>query len=439
MSSLAEPPPQELPALVERTLVSSFLENVPDYVYFKDRRSRFIAVSKSMIRYFGGATREQIIGRTDFDFFSPRFARPAYEAEQQIIHTGEPVLNKLERELWPDGRVTWVVTSKMPLRDERRQIIGTFGISKDITKTKELEAALEKTQKEIIDASRNAGMAEVATGVLHNVGNVLNSLNVSASVITSCLRQSKADSLAKLGALLRDHRAGLSDYLTHDAKGKRVPEFVASLARHALEERDRLTQEIAALQKNIDHIKEIVSMQQAYATMIGVIEPLDPAALMEDALRMNADTLARHEVKIVRDFKFVPPVLAERSKVLQILINLIRNAKYACDDGPSPEKIITLRIDTDPPNNGAERERVDPAFVCLAVEDNGVGIPAENLTRIFAHGFTTRADGHGFGLHSAANAAHEMKGSVAVSSAGPGRGATFTLQLPVAPPAVPAQ
>jgi signal transduction histidine kinase len=205
-----------------------------------------------------------------------------------------------------------------------------------------------------------------------------------------------------------------------------VPDFLRSLARHTVEERSRLTQEIAALQKNIDHIKEIVSMQQAYATTAGVVEPLDPAMLMEDALRISADALARRDVHIVRDFKFVPAMLGERGKVLQILVNLIRNAQFACEEGPAPQKTIVLRIDT-----------AGDDSIRLIVEDNGVGIPAENLTRIFGHGFTTRANGHGFGLHSSANAAREMKGALTVHSAGPGKGATFTLQLPAAPPAVP--
>ncbi len=414
---------------LDRVLVSAFLENIPDRVFFKDRRSRFIAVSKSCIRNFGGATLAQIIGRTDFDFFSGRHAREAYVTEQEIMRTGQPVLDKLEQETWSDGRVTWSRTSKLPLRDERGQIIGTFGLSRDVTQTHEMECALEKAHKELVGASRTAGMAEVATGVLHNVGNVLNSLNVSASVIAIGLRQSKAESLAKIAAMLREHQTHLGEFLTQDAKGRRVPEFIASLARHAIEERARLTQELAALQKNIDHIKEIVSMQQAYATMIGVVEPLDPAQLMEDAWRMNAGSLVRHEVRVVRDLQFVPAVLAEKAKVLQILVNLIRNAKHACDETGLPDKTVTLRLAV-----GASPDRVH-----LIVQDNGVGIPAENLTRIFGHGFTTRANGHGFGLHSSANAAREMKGSLSVHSDGPGHGATFILELPVAPPCVPAE
>jgi signal transduction histidine kinase len=162
-------------------------------------------------------------------------------------------------------------------------------------------------------------------------------------------------------------------------------------------------------------------MQQAYATMVPVVEPLDPATLMEDALRMNAGAFERHGVTVMREFNARDRVLAEKAKVLQILLNLIRNAKYACDERGHADKIITLRVTA-----GAAGR------VQLVVADNGSGISAENLTRIFRHGFTTRTNGHGFGLHSSANAAREMKGSLEVHSDGPGRGAVFTLELPVA-------
>jgi signal transduction histidine kinase len=271
--------------------------------------------------------------------------------------------------------------------------------------------------------------------VLHNVGNVLTSLNVSTSVIATSLHQSKAESLAKLAALLDEHQGDLADFVAHDPKGRRVPDFIESLAKHAIEERDRLLQEVASLQENIDHIKEIVTMQQAYATMVGVIEPLDPALLVDDSLRMNAGALIRHEVAVTREFHPVPPILAEKAKVLQILINLIRNAKYACDESGRIEKNITLRIephlasDRSGPSGGNAR----PTHVRIVVEDNGIGITPGNLPKIFEHGFTTRTTGHGFGLHSSIVAAKEMKGTLSVRSEGPGKGATFTLELPSAP------
>jgi C4-dicarboxylate-specific signal transduction histidine kinase len=143
--------------------------------------------------------------------------------------------------------------------------------------------------------------------------------------------------------------------------------------------------------------------------------------LVEDALRMNTGALARHEITLVRDFAPVPPLTVEKHKVLQILVNVIRNAKYACDESAHKDKQIKLRI--------FQREQ----WVCVAVADNGVGIAPENMTRIFNHGFTTRKDGHGFGLHSGALAAAELGGKLTAQSDGPGQGATFTLELPLRP------
>jgi PAS domain S-box-containing protein len=411
------PRPAERP--LDRTLVRAFLENVPDAVYFKDRDSRFIAVSRSKAQRHGMLP-EQLLGRNDDEFFTQDHARRARAEEESIMATGQPILGKVHRITWTDGRQGWGEVTKLPLRDLNGEIIGTFGVTKDITEAEEMRAKLEQAHRSLLETSRTAGMAEVATGVLHNVGNVLTSLNVSASVIATGLGQSKAESLAKVSALLQEHASDLGQFVAYDPKGHRVPEFLESLSQHLLEERDRLLREIASLQENIDHIKEIVSMQQSYATMVGVVEALDPAALLEDALRMNASALVRHDVSVVRQFTAAPRVRVEKGKVLQILINLIRNAKYAADEGHPPEKIVTVGV--------------EPAgdFVRLIVQDNGIGIPAENLEKLFTHGFTTRSGGHGFGLHSSAIVAREMKGSLTAHSEGVGRGATFILALPVA-------
>jgi PAS domain S-box-containing protein len=430
MDAMLANPPELLPrpdaALLDRVLVDAFLENVHDFVYFKDRQSRYIALSKSLVSCFGCTSPLEVLGRSNFDFFSRENAQASFDDEQAIIRTGQPILDKVEQKIFPDGRMIWLSMTKMPLRDNYGDIIGTFGVSRDITAARHLKLELEVAQKDLVDASRVAGMAEVATGVLHNVGNVLSSLNVSATMIGTGLRGSKADSLAKICGLIAENRTQLGPFLTADPKGRKLPEFIASLAAHGVAERDRLLGEIASLQKNIDHIKEIVTMQQAYATTVGHVEPLAPESLMEDALRMNSGSLVRHDVRVVQDFSFTPAVLGEKGKILQILVNLIRNAKYACDDGPHADKVITLRIA--PTAEGR---------VQFIVRDNGVGIPAENLTRIFGHGFTTRKHGHGFGLHSSANAAREMKGTLVAASEGPGLGATFTLDLPAAPPALP--
>ncbi len=420
MSARPSTPPLDtlIAERLDSTLVRAFLENVPDFVYFKDRESRFIAVSHSQAARHH-CSPEEMVGRSDPDFFTAEHARKSRADEERIMATGETLLNQRERTAFLDGSQRWSEVTKLPLRDAAGEIIGILGLTTDITPAEETRNKLEQTQKNLLDASRRAGMAEVATGVLHNVGNVLTSLNVSASVIAASLHQSKAGSLAKLSDLLGEHSADIGDFVAHDPKGRRIPEYMETLARHSLQERDRLLHELDSLQQNIDHIKEIVSMQQSYATMVGVSEPLDPVVLMEDSLRMNAGALVRHEVRVERRYQPTPRTIAEKAKVLQILINLIRNAKYAADEGRRTDRLVTLRI-----------EPGEPGRVRLIVQDNGIGIPAENLARLFTHGFTTRAGGHGFGLHSSVVVAREMKGSLSAHSDGPGCGATFTLDLP---------
>ena len=406
----------------ERDLLASLLDSSPDPIYFKDAQSNFLKTGKAQAKLFGLKTADEMKGKSDSDFYAEAHARAAFKDEQEIIRTGQALIGKVEREITKNGRETWALTSKMPLRNKSGQIIGTFGISKDITPIKEAEEKLAQVHKQLVDASHQAGMAEIATSVLHNVGNVLNSVNVSCSLIAEKARNSKVANLNKAMAMMRAHTTDLGDYLLNDPKGKRLPDYLASLAEHLDEEQKSILREVASLMNNIIHIKEIVAMQQNYAKASGVLESLKVKDLVEDALSMNTGSMARHQVKVVREFNEVPPILTEKHKVLQILVNLIGNAKYACDDSGHEAKQITLRI-----ANG-------DGLVKISVTDNGIGIPPENLTRIFNHGFTTRKDGHGFGLHSGALAAKELGGALRATSEGTGRGAVFTLELPVTQP-----
>jgi signal transduction histidine kinase len=310
----------------------------------------------------------------------------------------------------------------MPLYDDHGEIIGTFGISKNITAFKEAEAQVEELHKQLLQASRQAGMAEVATSVLHNVGNVLNSVNVSATLLLDNAKASHVTYLGKAIALLNEHAADLGAYLANDPKGRHLPGFLSQISEELTQERQCIITELESLRENIEHIKEIVAMQQNYANVSGVVETVKVADLVEDALRMNAGVLARHDVALTRDYAGAPAIRVEKHKVLQVLVNLIRNARHACDESGRKDKQITIKI----------RQR--DQWVCVAVIDNGVGIPPENRTRIFNHGFTTRKDGHGFGLHSGALAATELGGTLTALSDGIGKGATFTLELPLQPP-----
>lgn len=402
----------------ERDLLHTLLECSVDSIYFKDTQSRYVKVGRALAQVFGLDSPEKLIGRSNRDFLSEEQAARALADEQEIMRTGQPIYNRIEHETTPDGRESWVLTSKVPWLGKSGEIIGTFGVSKDISALKEAEKKVADIHNQLLETSRQAGMAEVATSVLHNVGNVLNSINVSATLVADRMRTSKIANLAKVGAMIEAHLPDLPDFLSRDPKGQAIAPYLSKLGGELVSEQGVLLDELDQLRKNIEHIKEIVAMQQSYAKISGVAETVALADVVEDAIRINAGALDRHQVALVRDYRCTPVLTLERHKVMQILVNLIRNAKYACDESGRTDKCITIRIEQ------------DDAAVYLRVIDNGVGIPRENLTRIFEHGFTTRKCGHGFGLHSGAITAKELGGALAAASEGPGLGATFTITLP---------
>jgi PAS domain S-box-containing protein len=344
-------------------------------------------------------------------FHPPGFYRTMWETILQGCVWQGDICNKKKT-----GELYWESASIAPVRDPHGRTTRIVAIKEDISERRRL-------QRELLETSRMAGMAEVATSVLHNVGNVLNSVNVSSSLIADKVRQSKAANLGKAVALMRANEPNLGAFLTQDTKGRKLLGYLESLAAHLAAEQEEMVGELVLLNKNVEHIKEIVAMQQSYSKVSGISEIVTPSDLVEDALRMNGASLDRHHIELVREYSETPTILVEKHKVLQILVNLIRNAKYACDDAGRTDNRLTARVGL----AGGDRVRI-------SIIDNGVGIPAENAARLFSHGFTTRRNGHGFGLHSGALAAREMGGSLTARSDGAGKGAEFTLELPLRPP-----
>ncbi len=278
---------------------------------------------------------------------------------------------------------------------------------------------LYSAQRQLSDASRRAGMAEVATSVLHNIGNVLNSVNVACKVLIDSIRQSRSNGLTKAAALISEQR-DLGAFFTNDERGKRLPEYLCKLAETIGAEQSANLATLQSLEKNIDHITAIVGMQQKHARFAGVIESLSLAELMEDAIRFNSAASDGQAVEIVRELDDLPAVDVDRHRMIQIIMNLLSNARQAVQGAEDERRRIIVRV-----------KKEDDFRVAIEIEDFGVGIPKENLTKIFNLGFTTRKDGHGFGLHSSSCNAIEMGGTLTAHSDGPGRGALFRLLIPI--------
>ena len=403
----------------KRNLLRTLIDNLPDAVFVKDTEGRVIIDNLAHARYLGFNDPTETIGKSDFDCFPREKAELFRKPELALLQSGKAYDGE-ENLTLANGEPCWFRTTKVPLRDDSGKIIGLAGINRDITERKKWEAEMESLHKQLLETSRHAGMAEVATSVLHNVGNVLNSVNVSASVVGDQVRSSNLERLSKVISLLQENRSDLSGFFKQEEKGRKLISFLEALFVILKKERETVQGEVEALTKNIEHIKKIVAMQQTYAKVAGVIETVSPSELIEDALRMHEAAFQRHAINVVRDYADAPKIAVDRHKVIQILVNLLGNAKYACDCNDPVNRIIRVRLNT-----------VDHDRIRMEVIDNGMGIAAENVTRIFSYGFTTRKNGHGFGLHSGALAAKEMGGSLNATSNGPGQGAAFILELPI--------
>ena len=299
-------------------------------------------------------------------------------------------------------------------RTSQRRLVG---IILDISQRVGAEQRERLLQKQLREASHQSGMAEVATGVLHNVGNVLNSLGVASSTVQARLKASPVDRVERVAAMLDAHQGALGEFLTNDPRGKRLPEYLSALGGQLKKEAEGLQEEVSAISGHVQYLCEIVQAQQSFARVGGAEEAVNVRELVDAALTLKGQEL--NGVEIRRDIGVVPEVWTDRYKLLQIIVNFIANACDAMAANAAGSRRIAI---------GAHivRDQLE-----IVVEDCGAGIPADLLPRIWEFGFTTKAHGHGFGLHSSAVAAQQLGGTIAADSAGPGLGARFRVTLPV--------
>jgi sensor domain CHASE-containing protein len=278
--------------------------------------------------------------------------------------------------------------------------------------------SLSAARAKLVETSRQAGMADVATSVLHNVGNVLNSVNISTTTLTDCVRKSKITGLARAAELLGRNRTHIAEFVTQDERGRNLPEYLTQLAQALLDEQHALLGELGHLKASVDHVNQVVQSQRTFARTVGHLEPVDLRELVRNALVVTEVAFKRRGITVQTDLAEIPSANLDAAKCLQILVNLLTNAKEALGTLAPGDKRLAVRL-----RRSGEHEAT------IEVVDSGVGIAPENLARIFSSGFTTKAGGRGFGLHYCALAAKEMGGELTAHSDGPGRGARFALRL----------
>jgi len=341
-----------------------------------------------------------------------------FDAIAKAMHERREVCEFRFRVLTPAGGSIHLEAHARIFCDATGKPVRILGVSWDVTDAVLQEERKRELQSQLRDASRDSGMAEVATGVLHNVGNVLNSLGVSASLLQSRLRDSRVGNVGRIATMVSEHDGKLAEFLVNDERGKQMPAYLVQLGENLTAENQRLQTEAAAISAHVGHIRNIVAAQQTYARRGGVIESLEVAELLDSAVAIHFTEMT--DVTIRREYEPVSPVTLDRHKLIQILGNLLSNARHALKNRAGGPRQLTLRV------RRGERESLE-----IEVQDTGVGISAEVLQRLFEFGFTTKKDGHGFGLHTSAILAKELAGELAAFSDGAGCGARFVLRLPI--------
>lgn len=283
----------------------------------------------------------------------------------------------------------------------------------------------------VIETAHRAGMAEVANGVLHNVGNVLNTLNISLSQLHEMHTRSPVATFCEVLRLMIEQGADLPRFLEEDLRGQKILLHLPMFETLLQEERGKIESELNTLRSQCQHLRDIVAGQQAHATGEVLLEEQFLPNLVSHAIELAAESVISHQVQLKTLLHARDAGLVAKTKLLQVMVNLLRNACEASCLLPVNEREIRVHLQSE-----AIPGILHARKILFSVHDNGQGIAAENLTKIFAYGFTTKANGHGFGLHSCANVMTELAGTISAFSPGLGQGATFTITFPMQLPRI---
>ncbi len=385
---------------------------------------RFIDCNPAMLRMIGCRTKKEFLS------LSPNRISPAKQPD------GSDSVDRLDRVYtkaalggsqhfeWVNQKVdgsefaTEIVVTSFPLNG--KQVL--HQVFRDITERRKIEETLRQTQLKLVETAHSAGMAEIATGVLHNIGNILNSVNISTEEIAMILKQSKVKGFVKANDMMRDNMDDLGGFFANHPKGKLIPGYYLSLGEAINDEHRLMHDEVDALAKKVAMMRDVISTQQNYAKASLYVEDVVIVDLVEDAVKLQIAALKKQGVKIKRNYVDRLTGTVPKVKLVHVLTNLIKNSKEAMsrnEEFNKPQELVIEVRQSD--MNNAE----------ITVSDNGCGIKPKNLDKIFNHGFTTKVNGHGFGLHTCANFMTEMGGALSAESEGDGKGSCFKVKFPL--------
>jgi PAS domain S-box-containing protein len=366
-----------------------------------------------------GLPKNGLIGTNYTEIMDKENAAKVYQCYNKIYQEN---LNHEEIEYriqTSEGNWVYIKALVAPLKNAADDIIGFGAIARNYTKQLKADREIEKMHKKNIDMAHAAGMAEMASDTLHNVGNVLNSIKISAESISETFRTGTYDfkNLIQATNLLNQKFNCTDDFIANDPNNKKLLEYLVLFSDGLQQEKLQTLENIDRLLKGVRVVENIVAAQQTYASLESMMDSHNLKDIVEDSITLKNDLLERYSIKIEKDFKSVNKVHVQKSKLVHILLNLIHNAADAMVSEPPEQRKLSFVIEQ---SEGA---------VFLEVKDSGQGIPTDKHQKIFTHGYTTKDDGHGFGLHSSAKYMAEMNGKIWVENNVDQSGVTFILQF----------
>ncbi len=393
------------------TKVRSLLESSPDFIINIDKNHTIQYINRphegQLFGYEIGKSIFESLDNQYHDVLKNAIKRSFEASINDIIET---------KKIFLDGKVYWNEFRLSPIV-RNQSINGIMLISTDITKRKLAEIELESTQKELLEKAHKAGMADTITDILHNVGNLLNSVVTSAQKMRTMTKESKIRELQMANRLLEKNMDNIESFISHNPKGKKLMQYYLVVEREMNKQHSSFQYHLERLNKKVDTIANVIMAQQSLASLGSYEEELDLNEFLAEILDLESSLFEASKIKIVKELHSIPVLKVQKTKLVEILINLIQNANDAMHETPLEDR--TLTISTNESNQS----------VFVKISDTGHGIAKDNLSKIFSHGFSTKRKGHGFGLHSCANYMTEMGGKMWAESEG--NGASFILQFPL--------
>lgn len=398
----------------EKYYLDSLMDNMPDSIYFKDPESKMIRVSKYMADRFGGIV-DDLIGKSDFDFQDESHARKAYMDEQEIQKTRQPKIDYIEKEIKKDGSESWVSTTKMPLLNGKGEVVGTFGMSRDVTHVKVLE---QQQNAAMMEKAMAQGKYEIASEVMHDIGNAVVGFGSYLTQIRRLQNEDNPDNLKNLAVFFEKQRAVLVAGLG-ETKADAVIKLLESMAQAQKNNQEDITKSIAEQLNIVANIQEILNIQRQYVSGYESQErkPVNMRNVINDSLAMLYASLDKRAIAVSLNIPAELPIIkGDRTKLMQVLLNILRNSIDAIDIN-SPEKNISVNAFTN------EDQLV------LQIKDNGKGFDEHTANQLFGKGFTTKPSSSGMGLYNSKAILESHEGIIAITSEGEGKGTLVTMEL----------